>query len=68
MEKFYIVAKLENGWHSVVATCFKSAEDASQALVLLKKCGLRLETKISKKLPMHVGGGFYVLNSDDIVA
>jgi len=68
MERFYIVAKSDKGWESVVATCFKSAEDASRALVLLKKCGLRLETKISKKLPMYVGGGFYVLNSSDIVA
>lgn len=68
MERFYIVAKLENGWQSVVSTCFKSAEDASRALVLLKKCGLRHEAKISKKLPMYVGCGFYVLNSSDIVA
>ena len=68
MQRFYIVAKLENGWHNVVATTFKSVEDASRALILLKKCGLKHETKISKKLPTYVGSGFYVLNSSDIVA
>jgi len=68
MERFYIVAKSDKGWESVVATCFKSVKDARRARVLLKKCGFRVEAKISKKLPMYVGEGFYVLNSSDIVA
>lgn len=69
MEKFYIVAKSDSGWKSIVGIAYESIDEARAAIDRFKSKGMLTgDCKISKELPAYVGAGFHVLNSSDIVA
>lgn len=68
MEKFYIVAKFENGWKANVGIAYESIDEARAAIERFKSKGMLTgDCKISKKLPIYVGGGRFALNASDII-
>lgn len=68
MEKFYIVAKSDSGWKSIVGIAYESIDEARAAIDRLKRKGnSTIDFQISKSFPAYVGCGFSNLNYSDII-
>jgi hypothetical protein len=64
MQGFYVVAKSETGWKSIIGIRFSTLEEAIAARAKLT----RTDARISNALPASVGCGWTALDSKHIIA